>query len=287
MACWLPPAVDHHPGHGQGLRQARDEVSDPNVRHHLASPRLVSMWRKTRAGGAAQDEAHDEVLLELRFADELHVDYGAPSTAWVRYTASSTAAPLPPAAPGAGAAQSAHGTAGPSTRARFGGAANAKDPGGDPQSRGSRRLAVEVSLLNKTATRLPEAMFVTFDPPPLGQSKPRWAMQKLSTWMRPEETLDGGAKGLHAVSDAGVRCTRAGAAGVLGVQSLDAALLRWGEPTPFPNPCLGPVNTTGGASFVLFNNMYNTNYVFWWPFGADPTQVHGSIKYRFALALEG
>ena len=87
-------------------------------------------------------------------------------------------------------------------------------------------------------------------------------MQKLDSWLRPEETLDGGAKGLHAVSDTGLRCVRdvGGVSTQLTVGSLDAALLRWGEPTPFPNPCLGPVDTTE-ASYVLFNNMYNTNYV--------------------------
>lgn len=31
-----------------------------------------------------------------------------------------------------------------------------------------------------------------------------------------------------------------------------------GVPSPFPNPCLGPVDTSE-ASYVLFNNMYNTN----------------------------
>jgi hypothetical protein len=142
-------------------------------------------------------------------------------------------------------------------------------------------LHTEVHLLNKTATRLPEAMFVSFDPP---QPKPlRWSMQKLGSWLHPNETLDGGAKGLHAVSDAGLRCTAGGDR--LTVGSLDAALLRWGAPTPFPNPCLGPVDTAGGASYVLFNNMYNTNYVFWWPFDADHA-VHASIKYRFSIRLE-
>lgn len=97
-------------------------------------------------------------------------------------------------------------------------------------------------------------------------------------------TIDGAAKGLHAVSDTGLRCALGKTTLVVG--SLDAGLLRWGKPTPFPNPTLGPVNTTGGASYVLFNNMYNTNYVFWWPFAEDPSVVHDSIKYRFTLQLQ-
>ena len=107
-------------------------------------------------------------------------------------------------------------------------------------------------------------------------------MQKIATWINPNETLDGGAKGLHAVSDTGLRCSTGGR-DTLTVGSLDAALLHWGVPSPFPNPCFGPVDTSS-ASYVLFNNMYNTNYVFWWPFDEDHA-VHASIKFRFNLAL--
>ena len=150
----------------------------------------------------------------------------------------------------------------------------------------SRTLAVEVSLINKTSTRLPEAMFLSFDPPPR-QHRPgiKWSMQKLDSWLDPSETLDGGAKGLHAVSDTGLRCAIGD--DVLTVGSKDAALLHWGEPTPFPNPTLRPVNTTEGASYVLFNNLYNTNYVLWWPFDADPATLHDSVKFRFTLELAG
>lgn len=118
-----------------------------------------------------------------------------------------------------------------------------------------RTIMVDISLLNKTATRLPEAMFLSFGPP----GKLDWSMQKLGSWLRPNETLDGGAKGLHAVADIGLRCSADGGKRQLTVGSLDAALLHWGVPSPFPNPCFGPVDTTAGASYVLFNNMYNTN----------------------------
>ena len=118
-------------------------------------------------------------------------------------------------------------------------------------------LTIEVSLTDKTATRLPEAMFLSFNPP-AGSEPLRWSMQKLDSWLGPDETLDGGAKGLHAVSDAGLRCTDA-AGSQLTIGSWDAALLKWGEPTPFPNPCLGEVDTSQGASYVLFDNLYDTN----------------------------
>ena len=122
---------------------------------------------------------------------------------------------------------------------------------------------------------------MTFNPPlENADDKPlKWSIKKLNSWMDPDDTMDGGAKGLHAVSDSGLRCAQPDGRSMV-VGSLDAALLKYGPPTPFPNPCFGPVNTTGGASYVLFNNMYNTNYVLWWPFGDD---LYASIKYRFVV----
>ena len=32
--------------------------------------------------------------------------------------------------------------------------------------------------------------------------------------------------------------------------SMDAALAKWGKPTPFPNPCLGPLDLDNGARYV-------------------------------------
>ena len=42
---------------------------------------------------------------------------------------------------------------------------------------------------------------------------------------------------------------------------------------------------------MLFNNLYNTNYVFWWPFGDDAPwwpfdgRDTATIKFRFALSV--
>jgi hypothetical protein len=45
---------------------------------------------------------------------------------------------------------------------------------------------------------------------------------------------------------------------------------------------LTPVDTAEGASFVLWDNLYNTNYVLWWPFMTQ----YEDIVFRFAIALE-
>ena len=48
-------------------------------------------------------------------------------------------------------------------------------------------------------------------------------------------------------------------------------------------------STGSGPSFVLFDNAWNTNFLFWWPFeGAVESQdggLHADVRYRFSLHL--
>eukprot|EP01050_Picozoa_sp_SAG11_P010022 SAG11_NODE_984_length_6296_cov_3.033887_5_plen_147_part_00 len=146
-------------------------------------------------------------------------------------------------------------------------------------------------------------MFVTFDPPDTrttpgatGDGHANWSpweMDVLGTWVSPSEVADGAAKGLHAI-ETGVRFSPGLESdpipsdssepprGRLLIQSADAALVRWGTPAPFPTPMLTPVDTAKGASFVLWDNLYNTNYVLWWPFMTQ----YEDIVFRFAIAIE-
>lgn len=42
--------------------------------------------------------------------------------------------------------------------------------------------------------------------------------------------------------------------------SKDAGLVSWGGPRPFPTPIHAQPNLMLGASFVLWDNLWNTNY---------------------------
>ena len=157
-------------------------------------------------------------------------------------------------------------------------------------------------LYNKTSTRLPEAMFVAFDPTDAStpsatgegaNNRSLWEMDVLGTWISPTDVADGAAKGLHAI-ETGVRFSPGSESelissdpsgafrGRLKIQSADAALVRWGTPAPFPTPMLTPVDTAEGASFVLWDNLYNTNYVLWWPFMTQ----YENVVFRFAISIE-
>lgn len=58
-------------------------------------------------------------------------------------------------------------------------------------------IAVSVSMLSKTTTRLPESMFVTFNPPlPTGSSL---LLSKLHEAVNASDVVPGGAQKLHFV----------------------------------------------------------------------------------------
>ena len=123
---------------------------------------------------------------------------------------------------------------------------------------------------------------MSFNPPADGAA---WAMDKLGEWVAPDEVVDGAQRGLHAVTS-GVRCTRTSQDGrhhaFFG--SPDVPLVAWGAPTPFPTPIHGATDVSQGASFLLWDNIWNTNYVFWWPYDtASPEVVTDNVAFRFTI----
>ena len=138
-------------------------------------------------------------------------------------------------------------------------------------------IEVRLILLNKTATRLPEAMWFTFD---TSAQDPNWQHNILGEWEDPTDIQEGASFGLHYVSDEGVRVQD-----TLQVLSQDAGLLRWTEPLPFPTPL--KVDQTefleslraNGASFNLYNNgKEHTNYSSWMPFDSFGRNLCVSIQ---------
>ena len=90
-------------------------------------------------------------------------------------------------------------------------------------------------------------------------------MDKLSEWVSPLEVVDGGSKGLHGVTS-GVRYDGAPSDGLNGfnsspslrADSLDAGLVVWSSPDPFPSPIHKDPDLAEGASFMLWDNIWNT-----------------------------
>ena len=95
------------------------------------------------------------------------------------------------------------------------------------------RIDLALSVFNKTATRLPEAAFFTFNP--VGSGHATWHHSKLGEWSSPLDVADGASHGLHYVDERGVRFQLP--SGRIGqISSMDVGLLRWDRPLPFPTP---------------------------------------------------
>ena len=134
----------------------------------------------------------------------------------------------------------------------------------------------EVTFLDKTSTRLPEATMFSFMPKGIGKYKGYY--HKISDYnpISAESVILNGSQYQHAVES--VELQSLGNPGkkdiVIKLSSLDVPLVcpivsdsSFKTPTPFPAP-LDPIHPSRlkGFAFNIHNNIWDTNYVFWYPF---------------------
>ncbi|CAK0792252.1 unnamed protein product, partial [Prorocentrum cordatum] len=226
----------------------------------LSAATLTGLWR---------DAENTSLMVGMQLPALLHEEFGAPSQVWMNLTAS---------APG--------------------------------------RLCAELSVFEKTATRMAEAGLFGFSPvdPGQGATAPasQWAMDKLGEWVLPEDPRLGGdaeeirkglgtlrrpggteiqdlqrcfskdlQPGLHGVSS-GISFARTDGSSLF-VETLDASIVSWGGPDPYPTPVHEQPDWSRGANFVLWDNLWNTNYIFWWPYDTPPDRPHDDFRFRFVL----
>ncbi len=119
--------------------------------------------------------------------------------------------------------------------------------------------AVEVSFywFNKPATRLPEAMWLTFNP--IVSAPERWIFHKSGQDISPFEVVVDGGRHMHAVSNG--FAWREGD-NAFDVETVDAPLIAVGSRSPLNFSPQQPDLTTGIHS-CLFNNAWGTNYIMW------------------------
>jgi hypothetical protein len=120
----------------------------------------------------------------------------------------------------------------------------------------------------KIANRLPEAMWLTFQPDASGSSD--WMLEKSDYPVSPLAVVRGGNRHMHALSR-GV--SYKDAQGSFSIDTLDAPVVAQGERSPiyFSND---PPDMSKGVHFSLFNNAWGTNYIQW--FGED-------LRFRFEV----
>jgi hypothetical protein len=125
-----------------------------------------------------------------------------------------------------------------------------------------------LTWFGKRANRLPEAMWLTFNP--IAPRTENWMLSKLEGLVSPNDVVRGGNRHMHALSSGlGYQDER----GRFTIETLDAPLAVLGEKSPIYFSNSQP-DLSKGIHFSLFNNGWGTNYVQW--FGDD-------MQFRFTI----
>jgi hypothetical protein len=119
-------------------------------------------------------------------------------------------------------------------------------------------IHLHVSLFGKPATRLPEALWLTFNP--VAEDPRGWTLQKSGESISPFDVVPSGNRHMHSLSTG---FSYKGNAHSFAVETLDAPLVALGERTPLGFSNAQPDMTTGVHS-CLFNNAWGTNYIMWY-----------------------
>ena len=134
-------------------------------------------------------------------------------------------------------------------------------------------LNITVYIVNKTSTRIPESLSLYFNPK--GVDPTLMTVSKLGEYIGVLDVIKNGSKHLHA-SDEGVAYGKTG----VKFEALDTSVVCIGYPTPFPTPVEQP-DVTEGFAFNIYNNIWGTNYIMWYPYLAEDA----SSKYRFKVTI--
>ena len=175
-------------------------------------------------------------------------------------------------------------------------------------------MSWDVVQVNKRPTRLPEAGFFSFTPAIAATHPSGWRLHVLGSSMDPMDVLGSGPggeahnssvyggsphlRGVEAITWAASASSgaHAGASASTGagadsgasvaeqsfrLTSLDVPIVAAGAATPFVTPRTEPPDMHGGVHFNIFQNLWNTNYVLWYPFQDSDRHV----RSRFQLEL--
>jgi Domain of unknown function (DUF5054) len=129
-------------------------------------------------------------------------------------------------------------------------------------------IHLKFSWFQKSATRLPEALWLSFRP--IASEPTGWTLEKSGEPVSPWEVVRSGNRHMHAVSKGfGYKDDK----GAFFVETLDAPVVTLGVKSPlyFSND---QPDLSGGVHCNLFNNAWGTNYIMW--FAED-------MQFRFVI----
>jgi hypothetical protein len=131
-------------------------------------------------------------------------------------------------------------------------------------------IDMNLSWFGKRANRMPEALWLTFQPEAGNQEK--WQFTKLEQAVSPFDVVSGGNRHMHALTGP---LSYRDEKRTMTIDSLDAAVVSLGVMSPIYFSKDQP-DLSKGFHYSLFNNGWGTNYIQW--FGED-------ARFRFRLKL--
>ncbi|XP_070176101.1 uncharacterized protein [Littorina saxatilis] len=151
-----------------------------------------------------------------------------------------------------------------------------------PGANARAKLEVVLQWFAKGPTRLSEALSFGFTP--VSNPGLQWTMSKLDGNIDPMNVILNGSQYLHAINTGVVYTDPQAEVKGLNITSQDVALLTLATtsrpPSVFPVPLTTP-SEIRTAAFNLYNNLWNTNYIYWYPY----SQEDGDFKARFGITF--
>jgi hypothetical protein len=129
-------------------------------------------------------------------------------------------------------------------------------------------MHLQVSWFEKPATRLPEALWLTFNP--VAEDPASWSLEKSGQPVSPFDVIPSGNRAMHALST-GFEYRKPDH--LFAVHTLDTPVVALGNRTPLGFTTAQP-DLAAGIHACLFNNAWGTNYIMW--YGED-------ARFRFTL----
>ena len=135
--------------------------------------------------------------------------------------------------------------------------------------KGEPVIRLNLSWFQKPATRMPEALWLTFNP--IAADQKGWSLDKTGEAVSPFDVAVSGGRHMHAL---GKGFEYREATHRFAVETVDAPVVALGDRTPIGFSNVQP-DLSVGVHSCLFNNAWGTNYIMW--YGED-------IKARFVLS---
>jgi hypothetical protein len=129
-------------------------------------------------------------------------------------------------------------------------------------------IHLNLSCFQKPATRLPEALWLTFNP--IAEDQNGWTLDKSGESISPFDVAASGNRHMHSLSK-GFEYRYAGQ--IFAVETIDAPVVALGERTTLLFSNTQP-DLSAGIHSSLFNNTWGTNYIMWYA---------EDMRFRFKL----